>query len=123
MSCFPLYDNLIQNIDKKAMSCAQKEDFISKIKKVDDNCKELIYALVYFYNINSDKSAAPATGAKKGNSLPYNGFMSESQFANKKNITWNFNGFPHELKHLLYKFVNMHIKNIGETCDHNTLHV
>ena len=54
MSGFPLYDNLIKDLPKKDLSAKQKTEFVENIKLIDDSGKELLYALVQFYYINSE---------------------------------------------------------------------
>ena len=107
MSGFPLYDNLVQQLPKKDLTVKQKEDFIKNISDIDNNGKELIYALVYiFYIQNLNKNC---------DDLPFDGY--KQQYEQKKshyNITWNFLNFPIKLRQLLYKFIILHMKTLHE---------
>lgn len=103
---FPLYDSLARDLPKKDLNVAEKEEFIEKVKKIDQNGRELVYALIQFYNIeNCDEELSE--------DLPYGGSREEAS-KGKENLTWTLTDFPTKLRHILYKFVNMHIQNMEE---------
>ena len=106
MSGFPLYDNLIKRTVKKDLTVKQKQQFIKDVKRVDDQGKELIYALIIFYYQQNEAST-------QGDQLPYRG-VSESRNKGRQDLSWIFTDFPIKLRHLLYQFVNMNIKTIEE---------
>lgn len=104
MTSFPLYDSLIKDIPKKDLTVKQKEEFVEKIEKIDENGRDLVYTLIQFYNIdNCDEELSE--------DLPYNGVREEIK-KGKENLTWTFTDFPIKLRHLLYKFVVMHTQNM-----------
>jgi len=105
MSGFPLYDNLIKDLPKKDLSAKQKTEFVENIKLIDDSGKELLYALIQFYYINSEP--------KTNDPLPFKGVKEETS-SGLVNISWCLSDFPIKLRCLLHKFLVMHIKTIQE---------
>ena len=109
---FPLYVNLIKNINKKDLNIKQKQEFMKFVKIIDKNGSELIYVLIRTYYKNNDQK-----DIKIIENLPYNGIINKTNNKDYKNITWNFNQFPNSLKQLLYKFVIMNFKKNNEEID------
>lgn len=107
MSGFPLYDNLIKGLPKKDLIVKEKEAFISNIKKLDANGRDLIYALIIVYN-QENKSAE--TG------IPYRG-VKEEKSKGVYNFSWVFTQFPVKLRRLLHRFVEIHLKNQEEEAE------
>jgi len=103
---FPLYDSLTRDLPKKDLSVAKKEEFIEKVKKIDQNGRELVYALIQFFNIKNCEE-------ERSDDLPYGGSREEASKV-KDNLSWSLTDFPIKLRHILYKFVNMHIQNMEE---------
>jgi hypothetical protein len=101
MSNFPLYDNLIKDLPVEEMQVKNKDKFIKLVKDIDEYGCELIYALIRIYQLeNSDD--------KSTFKLPYGG-----KFV-KHDMKFDFNELPNELKHILLKFVQIHIKTMKE---------
>ena len=106
MSNFPLYDSLIRDIPKKDLSVSQKEELIEKINEIDENGRSLVYALIQFYNIeNRDEELSE--------DLPYGGTKDVIK-KGKETLTSTLTNLPVKLRHILYKFVIMHTKNMEE---------
>lgn len=103
---FPLYTSLSKDIPKKDLSVKQKEEFIEKISTIDEIGRDLIYVLIMFY---ADEYETDNNVEK----LPYNGIC-ENYKKNLSNLTWNFSDFPQDLRHILYKFLKMHIEKRQE---------
>lgn len=104
---FPLYDRLAQDIPSKDLTCKQKQEFMEKVRNIDNNGFELIYVLVQTYNkIYNDEELST--------SLPYNGKLDKTKKKGEENVTWNFLDFPQKLRYILYKFIIMHMKNMEE---------
>jgi hypothetical protein len=99
---FPLYDILIKDTTNKDLCIDKKKDFINKISKIDQNGFDMIYVLIQKYYIINNENIE--------NSIPYKGFTEGLE--NNQDITWNYNNFPNKLKHILYKFVNLHIQKL-----------
>ena len=94
MSKFPLYDSISKDIPKEDISVFQKNRFIKRVQKIDNNGHELIYALIRMYQIENNEDNTSFT-------LPYNGTY------NDKNITFDLDHFPIKLKHILFKFLKV----------------
>ena len=101
MSKFPLYDNLSKDIPDKELTTAQKKSFLKKIGNIDQEGHETMYALIRMYQIENN------TGCS-GFEIPYRGMISNG------NITFDINNFPKKLKHMLYRFLDIHLKNMKE---------
>ena len=101
MSNFPLFDNLNKDLPNEEITVKQKDKFIKLVKDIDEYGSELIYALIRFYQLeNSDD--------KSTFKLPYGGKYV------KHDMKFDFNELPNELKHILLKFVQIHIKTLKE---------
>lgn len=107
MSNFPLYDNLIKDIPKKDLTIKQKEEFITKIKDIDNKGRDLIFALIQFYQIeNRDND-------ENSEDLPYNGIREDDE-KGLENLTWSFTDLPVKLRYILYKFIIIHMQSMKE---------
>ena len=101
MSNFPLYDNLFVDLPTEEMTVKHKDKFVKLIKEIDQNGSELIYALIRVYQLeNSDD--------KSTFKLPYGGKF------DKTDMKFDFNDLPNELKHILFKFIQIHTKTMKE---------
>lgn len=109
MNCFPLYDNLSQDLPNKELTQKQKQEIIKNISQIDTNGLELIYSLVHYY-FNSNEQDCIISD------LPYGGIKVKND-NNTHDVTWDIDCFPTKLKQLLYKFVSMHLKSIEEKFD------
>lgn len=108
MNKFPLYDSLSKNIPNKDLTASQKRSFVKKIKQIDSNGRELLYVLIKIYEMNCEEN--------QNLNLPYNGIYSG------KDIIFDINNLPKKLRHILYKFLGMHLEKMKEdqTIESNT---
>ena len=98
---FPLYENLIKELDSEELTIKDQDKFMKLIKTFDTVGFELIYILILCFQLeNCDNSNSII--------LPYSG-----KFINN-DITFDFNEFPHNLKKILYKFAKIHTKKMKE---------
>jgi len=98
-SNFPLYDRLYNEItDEEDLTIKQKDEFIKIVKNIDSDGQELLYALIRVYQLENSED-------KSTFKIPYGGKYI------KNDIKFDFNDFPIKLKHMLYKFVQIHIKS------------
>ena len=111
MSNFPLYNSLNKDIQKKDLSVREKQDFMSKIKNINNIGQELIYALIQFYYIENELDDENITDV-----IPYKGITSQNEESKSDNcnITWIFTNFPIKLRHILYKFILLHTEKMEE---------
>ena len=96
-SKFPLYTS-IKNITEfdKELSHQELVNVSQKIKKLDKNTHELVYALIKSYQIDNKEN--------KAHMLPY-----ESKQL-KTGIKFDMNNIPKGLQNMLAKFLEMHEK-------------
>lgn len=104
MSNFPLYDSLNKKIPSGDLSSKKKKEFIANIKIIDETGRDLIYALIQFYYLQNEDTFED---------IPYKG-VRKNVVKGKGNLTWNLANFPLKLRHILYKFVLIHIKKMEE---------
>lgn len=101
---FPLYDNL-KNISKKRdLTVAQKKKFINNIRKIDHDGHELIYALIHTHQITQEEGPTSFT-------LPYRGYRTGN---NNEDIQFDLDELPIKLRHILHKFVMIHMEKLKE---------
>jgi len=102
MSGYPFYDSFNQKIKEKDLTKKQKEDFQKKIAKIDENGKEIAYAIIRVHDmINNNESSMFK--------MPYSG-----SFNTENAIQFDLEDFPFKLKQILYKFVKAHLKKMKE---------
>jgi hypothetical protein len=106
MSNFPLYDSLNKDFPKKDLTVKEKEEFLNKIENIDDTGRDLVYTLIQVYRSQNEKDISLDI-------LPYKGIREEIS-KGKENVTWNFTDFPIKLRHILYKFIQMHTQSMEE---------
>jgi len=106
MSNFPLYDSLNKDFPKKDLTVKEKEEFLNKIENIDDTGRDLVYTLIQVYRSQNEKDISVDV-------LPYKGIREEIS-KGKENVTWNFTDFPIKLRHILYKFIQMHTQSMEE---------
>lgn len=101
MSNFPLYDNLLKDLENTPIN---KNKFIKLVKEFDNNGYEIIYALIKFYQCKNKNDS----NISNISNIPYGGKY------NKNEVKFDYNEFPDNLKKILYKFTIMHTKIIKE---------
>ena len=103
MTSFPLYNNLLENTTKIDLTVDEKDNFKDKIKKIDLDGSERIYAIIrIFHNENNNDSS--------NFNLPYSGVI----IPNKDEIRFDLEKIPFQLKQILFKFINLHITIMEE---------
>ena len=99
MSNFPLYDNLLSEVQTfEDLNNKQKDEFMKLVTDIDDNTSELIYALIRVYQLENSENKNTFT-------LPFDGKFLE------KDIKFDLNELPNQLKQILLKFLLLHEKN------------
>lgn len=101
---FPLYESLLNEIPKKDLTAKQKSDLVSMISKMDSYGKELMYVIINIYMKNEDDT---------NDEVPYKGvkFTDPNGISS---ISWKLSEIPVKLRHILYKFVSMHMRKMEE---------
>lgn len=100
MSTFPLYDNLNKDLPKEDMTKKQMDKFMKLIKDIDDYGSELIYVLIRMHQKKYDE--------KTMYKPPYGGKHV------KHDMHFVYEDLPNDLKYILYKFVQIHLKTMRE---------
>ena len=105
---FPLYNTLKTNVPKKDLTVSQKKSLVARIKDLDQEGYDLIFALIKCHY----------TENKHGEnlSLPYSAELE------KDNISFDLNKLPNELKQILFKFVDIHSKKLEEDKEFQSSH-
>ena len=106
MSNFPLYNNLIKDIPKKDLTVKQKEEFVNKVGMINETGTNLVVALIQFFCVENAEEELLKD-------LPYKGTR-ETVVKRKENLSWSFSNFPIKLRHILYKFVLLHMHSMEE---------
>jgi hypothetical protein len=101
MSKFPLYDRLSSNTPSRDLTMAQKMSFVKKIKKIDQNGYELMYALMRMYQLENEEENSSFI-------VPYNGVFQNND------IIFDINELPKKLRQILLKFLTVHIRKMKE---------
>jgi hypothetical protein len=100
MSTFPLYDNLLGEVTSfEDLTVKQKDEFMKVICDIDDNATELVYALIRVYQLENSENKNTFT-------LPYDG-----KYVENKDIRFDLNELPNQLKQMLYNFLRLYKKN------------
>lgn len=98
MSLSNLYTSLKNDVEDEQFT--QKEKFIRSISQIDEKGHEMFYAIIKLYQIENRKDSF--------DQLPY-----ESKFVSSK-LRFDYEKLPNQLKHILYKFMIMHISSMEE---------
>lgn len=101
MSKYPFYDILNQKIKDKDLTHKQKTDLIKKISKLDQDGKELLYAIIKIHSLKTNESFSTFK-------IPFSGTY------NNNSVQFNLENFSYPLKQIIFKFVPMHLKKMRE---------
>jgi|32_taG_2_1085360.scaffolds.fasta_scaffold17236_3 hypothetical protein len=101
---FPLYESLLNMLDPKQINKdlpkKDKEFFVKHMPDIDQEGKELIYALIIIHSRKNKENVDTIN-------LPYKGVFQDVGV-----LEFNFNTFPSPLKHILHKFMVMHMNRM-----------
>jgi hypothetical protein len=105
-SNLPIYDMLYNEfVDiSDDLTTKQKDEFLKKVKLLDSNGHELIYAIIRVYQLENSED-------KNTYTIPFHG-----KFI-KNDLKFDLNDLPNKLKRMIYKFTDMHIKSMKEKSD------
>ena len=95
MTSFPLYNNIIKQIDKNCekLTEEEKKNIIINFKKCSKESHELIYALIRYYQIDNENEVQSL--------YPYNAKKLKS------GIKFDLNNIPIKLQKIISKFIDM----------------
>ena len=97
----PLYQNLRSNSGDVSddLTSEQKDEFVKRVKLLDENGHEIIYILIRMYENDTTSKFAE---------LPY-GSKSTS-----KELKFDLDNLPNQLKWMIYKFSKLHLDKMSE---------
>lgn len=99
MSNFPLYDNLMSEVQSfEDLTTKQKDEFMKIISDIDDNTSELVYALIRVFQLENSEN-------KNTFILPYDGKFIDNE------VKFDLNELPNQLKQMLNNFLILYKKN------------
>ena len=78
-----------------------KEELLAKIKTLDLKGSELLFALIKFYEVKFMTST-------RNEDIPFDGKYISREYR------FDLEKFPLPLRHIIYRFVLMHVKNMEE---------
>ena len=99
MSISQLYNSLKDNYEKP-LTIEQKDDFSQKIKLLDEKGCEMVYVIIKMFDLDLNH--------KKTADIPFEGKIAA------KELKFDLDKIPEKLKHMIYKFLYIHIKNMEE---------
>jgi len=106
---FPLYNSISKNLPKKDLSVKEKEDCIEKINMLDEDGKEMLYALIYCYEKDSFNKLQQNT---QNTQIPFDGVILRGNIDSNCDIMWNIKDFPQPLKQIIHIFVSRHCEKM-----------
>jgi hypothetical protein len=103
MSINHLYKSLKKDkdSDNKDFTRSQTTDFNKNIKLIDEKGADIIYIIIKMFEME--------TNPKTTNAIPY-----EGKTVSAKELKFDLCKFPLNLRHIIYRFLKIHIKNIEE---------
>jgi len=101
MSKFPLYDSMIKGTAKTDLTIKNKQEFSTLIDQMDKSGHELVYALIRMYQLENQE-------IEEIGKIPYFGKTVGID------VEFDLENFPNKLKHLLFKFLKVHIEKMKD---------
>jgi hypothetical protein len=101
---FPLYETLITGVPDKKLTLLQKKELMKKISALSQETHELVYCIIRRHS--NLENMCEETKA------PYNAVITGTEEC--ADIEFDINSLPLMLQQVLYKFMNIHYKNLKE---------
>lgn len=97
MNTFPIYDTLCSSIDENVLdlTTTDKTEFIALLRLLNQSGIDIMYALIRYFQIVKDNNTSIE--------LPYGGVQT------KDDIKFDLERLPIMLKHILFKFIKLHL--------------
>jgi hypothetical protein len=90
-----LYTNLVKDTTTTNLSPNEKDEFLKKVKIIDEKGSEIMYIIIKMFEIENNIKQI------------------ESKVSDKE-LKFDFDKFPEKLQVILDKFLTIHIKNMEE---------
>ena len=81
----------------------QKDEFVKSIKTLDESGTEIVYILIRMYELEM---------TSKSDEFPYNSKLTAS-----KELKFDLEQLPNQLKWIIYKFIKKHLGRMSEESD------
>uniref|UniRef100_A0A6C0KPV8 NET domain-containing protein n=1 Tax=viral metagenome TaxID=1070528 RepID=A0A6C0KPV8_9ZZZZ len=94
-SLIHLFNSLKKDVQKENFPNDKREALLKHIALLDEKGQEMLYVIIKYHQLETKKDAI--------DQLPY-----ESKFVSK-NIRFDIEKFPNDLKYMIEKFVSMHL--------------
>lgn len=102
---FPLYDSLMRDTFNKELTIKQKKLFLLRVEEIDIPGKEIIYALIKYHFMNTNKDSTQ-NDLYKCKIISSDGGL--------RDLTWDLNDLPPRLRQILFKFTEINQKRQEE---------
>jgi hypothetical protein len=99
-SLLHLFNSLKKDIQKENFPLDKRETLLRNISMLDEKGQEMLYVIIKYHQLETKKDAMEQ--------LPY-----DSKFVSK-NLRFDIEKFPNDLKYITNKFVQMHLSLIEE---------
>lgn len=99
-SLIHLFNSLKKDVQKETFPNDKRETLLKNIALLDDKGQEMLYVIIKYHQLETKKDAFEQ--------LPYDGkFVS-------KNLRFDIEKFPNDLKYMIDKFASMHLSLMEE---------
>jgi hypothetical protein len=104
MSLITLYNSLKNDSRELVFS---KETFLNLVSDLDEKGQEMFYVIIKLHQLETKRESL--------DQLPY-----EAKFVSSK-LRFDYEKIPHELRTVLFKFMEMHISSMEDEKNRNNL--
>jgi hypothetical protein len=97
---FPLYDNLIREVENKELTNEQKIDLIRLVNLLDQKGKDIMFTLIRVHGLKMNS----------GNifDIPFGGETINTNTSHIRDIKFNVVKLPFILSQIIYRFAQIH---------------
>lgn len=99
-SLIHLFNSLKKDVQKDNFPNDKRDILLKNISLLDEKGQEMLYVIIKYHQLETKKDTIEQ--------LPY-----ESKFVSK-NLRFDIEKFPNDLKYMIEKFVNMHLSLMEE---------
>jgi len=92
-----VYETFSKGVVNKEMTLHKKEEFMKMVKKLDDDGTKTFLLLIKFHELKINPASTTI--------VPYDGISDD------RGISYDIDKLPTLLQNILYKFMEMYIKN------------
>jgi hypothetical protein len=111
-SFFPLYQHIRQqvvSIENSDLTVEETQTLLEQFRNLDKLGIELIYVLIRVHSLQT-----MSADQKDYFEIPYQGDKLETNTNGVFNVKFDLRKFPNPLKHIIFKFIQIHLQKIHE---------